>query len=208
MPLDNYTNLKAEIANYLDRPDLSSEIDMFIDLAEVKHKRTVRIRELVKRAQASTSTGTRYLALPTGFLEMRTMRLIAPVERMLRFVNEHEMNRLISSASGVPEYFTVHEEIEFERASDSVYTAEMIYYAAVDPLSDDSEAELTNAILTNHPDLYLYGALVEAEPFIDNDERVAMWKTKYDEVHEQIRDLERRRRVVGPLVSRPAGDTP
>ena len=35
-------------------------------------------------------------------------------------------------------------------------------------------------MLTNNPDVYLYGCLLEAEPFLMNDERVQLWATAYE----------------------------
>jgi hypothetical protein len=34
-------------------------------------------------------------------------------------------------------------------------------------------------MLTNNPDIYLYGSLMEAEPFIMNDGRVALWQAAF-----------------------------
>jgi hypothetical protein len=57
-----------------------------------------------------------------------------------------------------------------------VYTIEIDYYAKVVALSD---AAPTNTMLTNNPDVYLYGALMEAEPFLMNDGRVALWQAGF-----------------------------
>ena len=46
MALDTYANLKTEIANYLNRTDLTSYLDTFIDLAEARHARDLRVREM------------------------------------------------------------------------------------------------------------------------------------------------------------------
>ncbi len=61
MPLDTYTNLKATIADTLARDDLTSQIDDFINLVEARHKREIRFRSMLHRAQ-STVDG-RYLGL-------------------------------------------------------------------------------------------------------------------------------------------------
>ena len=76
MSLDSYAALKAEIADWLDRSDLSSQIDTFIDLAEEHHRRNLRVRQMISRATASLSTSTRYLALPTNYVHMRILRLM------------------------------------------------------------------------------------------------------------------------------------
>ena len=58
----------------------------------------------------------------------------------------------------------------------SLYTMEIDYYAKVAALSDSAT---TNDMLTNNPDLYLYGALLEAEPFLMNDARVGLWANAF-----------------------------
>lgn len=206
MSLDSYAALKAEIADWLDRSDLSSQIDTFIDLAEEHHRRNLRVRQMISRATASLSTSTRYLALPTNYVHMRILRLMTtPVTRM-QFVNEDEMTRRILDSTGKPRWYTIHEEIEFDRTPDAAYSAEMIYYATPTPLSSSNT---TNAILTNYPSLYLYGSLVQAEPFLDNDERIATWKSLYDEYLASANASDKASRHVGTLVERPIiGRTP
>ncbi|MCK8356920.1 hypothetical protein LXA28_18340, partial [Erwinia amylovora] len=44
----------------------------------------------------------------------------------------------------------------------------------------------TNWLLTDHPDLYLYGSLLQAEAYLFNDDRLAVWKTAHDEVMAEI----------------------
>ena len=53
MALDSYTNLKAEIADWLDRDDLTARIDTFIDLTEAKLAREIRVRAMLRRADAA-----------------------------------------------------------------------------------------------------------------------------------------------------------
>ena len=69
MALDTYTNLKTEIASYLNRDDLTANIDTFIDLAESRHSKDLRLREMAVNTTTDTVAGTKYITLPTGFLE-------------------------------------------------------------------------------------------------------------------------------------------
>ena len=48
----------------------------------------------------------------------------------------------------------------------------MLYYKTFTALSDSAT---TNDMLTNNPNVYLYGTLLEAEPFIMNDQRIPVW---------------------------------
>lgn len=203
MSLDTYANLKTAIGNFLDRDDLTSNIDDFIDLAEARHKREILIREMIKRSQATTSG--RFLALPNRFVKMKTLRLLTTPVTVLEEVNLYEMNRERESGTGKPTFFTVHEEIEFDTTPDDSYTAEIIFYASFVPLDDTNT---TNGLLTRAPDAYLYGALSESAPFLGMDERLQVWEAKYSIARDGLLLSDRQARVGTPLVSRVAGATP
>lgn len=199
MSLDTYVNLKAEIADWLDRSDLASRIDTFIDLAEAKLSREIRVRAMLKRGLASADITTQYLSLPAGYRAMKILRLLTSPVTVLEQCNETELTIRRQVAEGKPEFFSVHEEIEFNRIPDAAYSVEMIYYAPLVALSDSNSS---NWILANAPDLYLYGALSAAEPFLDNDERLGTWKGLYNEAAQAINLEDQRSRTSGPQIAR------
>ena len=202
MSIDTYDNLKAEVANHLDRDDLSDDVDTFIDLCETRLKRDVRIREMVERE--AITVNARQVALPTGFLEMVNLRLLTTPVTVLQEVNLHEMTRIRSESTGKPKYFACYgQEIEFDQSPDSSYSGEIIYYKSEDPLSGSTA---TNAILEKAPDLYLYGSLLAAAPFLMNDERLPTWEKLYTSARDGVNFQDRK--LAGPLVSRIVGATP
>ena len=205
MSLDNYAALKSEIGDWLDRDDIDTQIDTFIDLAESRHQREIRIREMLARQQASIDA--QYEVLPTGFLQMRELRLLTTPVTRLTEVSPHEMTRLRSkrwiTQTGRPCAFTVHEEIEFDATPDQTYTAEMLFWQELTPLSDSNT---TNALLIRAPDAYLFGALVASGPFLEHEERLPTWEAAYSLARDDINKMDRS--LSGPLVSRVAGATP
>lgn len=64
----------------------------------------------------------------------------------------------------------------------------IVYRQGIPPLTD---AEPVNRFLLKNPDLYLYGALIEAEPFLRNDARLMMWKGLFEEALDNITTLDR-----------------
>lgn len=204
MAVDSYTNLKAEIATHLDRTDLTSSIDTFIDLAEARHRRDIRIREMIQRE--AITIDSEFENLPTGFLEGVSLRLATDPVTMLDFKPVDEMANYKQSATGKPRYYTiVGTELEFDRAPDASYTGRIVFYKAVDALSD---SVATNAILTRAPDAYLYGALMATAPFLMNDERLLMWSQMYQSAIDGLAQARRQERHMGRLVSRVSGATP
>ncbi len=72
MALTTYTELKASIADWLNRTDLTTTIPDFISLAEAQIERTLRTRQMIVRANASFDS--EYGAVPADFLETPLQR--------------------------------------------------------------------------------------------------------------------------------------
>lgn len=174
--ITTYLELKANIQDYAKRGDIASKIDTFIDLAETDIWEKLRVREMEARAIASTSTTSRFLALPSGFLEMRRLNL----EYSTRWVDlEYKVPEAlyIIDQAGVPGYYTVGTQLEFNRISDTAYTVEMKYWKKLDPLS----AVSTNDILVNYPMIYLAGAMKHFGLWSVQDDVAAKWDGVFDE---------------------------
>lgn len=178
MALDTFAGLKATIADYLNRDDLTVIIPSFITIAEAKFNRKLRTRQMIKRANGQIETA--FFAYPSDWLQAKEFQLNTnPIVR-LQFVTEAygdelKANRYVSI--GQPAYYTITgTQLEFIPAPDSTYSAELTYYAKIPALSD---ANTSNWLLAYAPDLYLYGALLEAAPYLKDDERLAVWSQMY-----------------------------
>lgn len=73
MALTTYTELKASVADWINRDDLTAVIVDFISLAEAQIERTLRTTQMIVRATASIDG--EYSAVPADFLETRTVKL-------------------------------------------------------------------------------------------------------------------------------------
>ena len=156
MSLDTYVNLKAAIRNKSHRNDMpDSLIDEFIDLAEADMFTRLKLRTMASRQTAVTSTTTRFLALPDKFLEMRRLTLIvSDIHKDVKYLPPESMQ--VFEVAGRPRHFTVTTQLEFDRIADQAYAVEMSLFISLTPLSDSNT---TNAILTNFPSIYFFGAL-------------------------------------------------
>jgi hypothetical protein len=160
MSLDTYENLKLEIIEWSHRDDLDLLIDTFINQAETdmlaNSVERLRIRDQETRASFSTSTTDRFAALPTGYQAMRKMRIqiLNGLSHEIYYRTPAQLQ--IRDYTDMPQFFTVTDQIEFDRISDVVYTGEIQYYQGFTALSDSNT---TNTVLTDHPNIYLYGAL-------------------------------------------------
>ena len=179
MAFTSYTTLKSTIADYLARSDLTTQIPDFIRLAEERLRRDLRIRQMLKVATADTIVNDSTASLPSDFLAMKDLHLDTNPVRVLQFQNTSNFFRNARTTDkGVPTMYTLlGSEFQFAPYPDAVYTLRMVYYYKPDVLSDSNPS---NLFLATCPDLLLYGALAEAEPYLMNDERLATWASLYD----------------------------
>jgi len=179
MAFTSYSELKTTIANYLARSDLTSVIPDFIRLAEERLRRDLRIRQMLVVATATTTAGNSKVGLPTDFLEMRDIHLnTTPITSLAYEAPNAFYANNRSTEAGLPRTYTVlASELQFSPIPDSVYTAQMLYYAKPTLLSDSNSS---NVFLANCPDALLYASLGEAEPYLMNDARLQVWASLYD----------------------------
>lgn len=185
MALSNYTELKASVADWLNRTDLTSVIPDFIALAEAQIERTLRTRQMIVRATASIDT--EYSAVPADFLETKSIKLNTNPVTSLAFETVDALDALKSTtyiSTGKPQFFSiVGGQIRVLPVPDSTYTAELIYYAKLSKLSSTNT---TNWLLTQAPDVYLYGSLMQAAPYLKDDSRIPVWAAIYTRGLEEL----------------------
>ena len=197
MAINTYATLKTAAANWLDRDDLTDRIPEFISLCEARFNRILRIRDMETVSTAiSTVAGTREYSLPTGFVQMKEFHLTTDPLTPLAYITPEMMTRIwAGSGRGKPEVFTIiADNVRLGPNPDAVYTTSMLYYKTFTALSD---SVTTSEMLTNNPDVYLYGVLLEAEPFLMNDQRVQLWATAFKQAIEDIQHQDNKDRHSG-----------
>ena len=200
MALGTFTELKDAIADWLDRSDLTARIPDFITLAEARLNRDLRIRPMEVRSTMETTASQQYFNLPGGYIQMRNIQINTNPITPLEYITPEMLDRLYgSNTTGKPRAYTlIGDEIQLAPIPDSDYTVEMAFYEKFTPLGDGSAGTTTSNWLTlNAPDVLLYGSLLEAEPFIKNDERVNLWINAYNSAITRIQDSDARDRHSG-----------
>ena len=200
MALGTYTELKDAIADWLDRSDLTARIPDFIALAEARINRELRIRPMEVRSTMYTTVDQQYFNLPGGYIQMRNIQLNTNPTTPLEYITPEMLDRLYgSSTTGKPRAYTlIGDEIQLAPIPDSAYQLEMAFYEKFTPLGDGSAGTVTSNWLTaNAPDVLLYGALMEAEPFIKNDERIPVWLNGYSNAINKLQQQDQRDRHSG-----------
>jgi hypothetical protein len=173
MALSNYSELRASVALWLNRSDLTDVIPDFIALTESDLSKRLRVPQNETMLTAFALTG-RYTTLPTDFAEMRRVYLNYGSDRV-ELVPLPQAGR--SSETGIPtSYNIVNNTLEVVPTSTS-YTLEISYWKVIPPLSTNN----TNAILTNYPELYIYGACSQAGFWLADDSVIGKFVPRYEQ---------------------------
>jgi hypothetical protein len=179
MALTTYTELKTSIGDWLNRSDLTTAIPDFISLAEAQIERTLRTRQMIVRANASFDA--QYGAVPSDFLETKSLKLTSTnPQTPLSFLSIDALDNEAANytASGKPKFFgVVGGQFRIVPTPDANYTTELTYYAKLTKLSS---SVASNWLLASSPDIYLYGSLLQAAPYLQDDARIQTWATLYE----------------------------
>ena len=196
MAIGTYSELKTAVANWLDRDDLADRIPEFIALAEARMNRVLRLRMMESKYTASTIASQRNYALPASYIQMRNFQLNTSPITSLSYVSPEIYDRLWGgSQGGIPQFYTIiANELQLGPIPGSVITMEMLFYKKISALSASNTTEL---MLTYNPDVYLYGALLEAEPFIMNDERIGVWAQGFEKAIVDLQEQDNKDRHSG-----------
>ena len=201
MALDTYTNLKTAIAAWLNRSDLTTPIVDFITLCEARLKRE---EDVYEGRYLDLTVSSARTALPTGFKEPTDLSHVGGTYYgPLEVVNTDRIHALRDGSTGPPTHAAFQEDGQYLLVSpepDTTYVLKLSYKHGIDVLGS---SQATNWVLTNHPDLYLFGSLVESAPYLKDDGRVPLWESKFTAALAKLRIQKDRARFGGKLVARP-----
>jgi len=205
MALSTYAELQTAISNELNRSEatFTAAVPDLIKRCEAKLNRRLRLREMEvqKTATYGAANTTRRIAMPDDLVEMLDIWIKPATQADTQYIALKSVppSRLASyyAVSGDVTHYAWRNDIEFNALVGSDHTVKMHYFAKLDLATD-----LTNWLLTNYPDAYLYGALAEAELFLLNDARVPVWKSLFAEVMQELNDLDDRSRNDAELDNR------
>ena len=195
MAITTYAELQTSVANWLHRSDLTALIPDFIMLAESRMNADIESRSMEARVTLTCVPGStlaaRLVALPTDMLEMRRLSVVdTDPAQVLEYKSPDQIMQdnpyLLSAAR--PSCFTViGANIELASPPDAAYPLELIYQQRIPALS---VSNTTNWLLAGFPATYLWGALASASPYTQDDERIAIYERKYQEMVNTINRID------------------
>lgn len=185
MSLANLSELKAAVADWLERSDLEPRLEDFVALAEARMNREIRCRRMVTRASALIEGEFR--APPEDLLAPRSMRLAGGSRRLLAFVTPEQMAGLKAAQRGaggeLSAYALVGGALEFFPAPSAPVEVALTYFARIPALG---AGQPSNWLLAEHPDMYLHAAVLEAALYLRDGELATAAKGLFDEARARL----------------------
>lgn len=197
MALSTYAGLQASIRAWLmDRDDLAAVIPDFIALAEADMNNRLRLQGMLKTTVLSAAGDV----LPSDLVQVKSVGL-SGAENLSFCTPAEAAAYSLAYAGGAAEQWTVAGDSLVIAPAQASGTVTLTYYAAIPALSDDNP---TNFVLTRAPGCYLYGALLQAAPYLLEDGRLQTWGPLYDQACNTFQAADDRAEFPGPLVIRGA----
>ena len=187
--ITNYATLQTAVANWLHRTDLTALVPDFISLAENEMSADIVARPMEARAILTATAGNSYVTLPTDVLELRRLMVTSDPVSVLSYASPDQISiDFPNSMVGMPTRFTViGAQAQLAPIPDTNYSIEITYRQVIPSLSVSNP---TNWLLLNFPNVYLYGAICAAQPYMMSDERLPLFKNLYAEAVDKINSVD------------------
>jgi len=199
MAISTKAELQTAVANWLNRSDLTDRIPEFISLAESQLNRLLRTREMLVRSTASASG--QYVSLPTDFLEMSNIELTSttPPKRLVYITSDRsdDYREKQNNKTGTPSYYTIEgTSIQLLPTPDATYTIQLNYFQDIPAMSSLADSG-NNWLLASHPDIYLYGTLLQSAPYLMDPQSIGTWGTMYAQSIQELQTSDESSRYSG-----------
>jgi hypothetical protein len=187
-----FTTLQQDVRRYLERgttyasdPVVFEQIPRLINLAERRIARELKIQGFINVVSGTLQAGVAVYDKPDRWRDTVSINIGTGANnntRKVLFSRAYEY--LLSywpdrTATQQPIFYSDYDYSHWliSPTPDAAYPFEVLYYE-LPPLLDD--AVQTNWLTEYAPQLLLYGTLLEATPFLKNDERIPVWQNMYD----------------------------
>jgi hypothetical protein len=199
--ITDYSTLQTAVADYLARSDLTDFIPNFIQNCEGKLYKNLRIRAMETALSGTIASGV--LAAPSDFVALKYAYVNTSPVQVLDWVPPemiYARHPVRSGSAEIPTQISLEASNFIFGPYPGSYAVAGIYYKRLTALSDSNTS---NWFITDAPDLLLYGALLEAEPFLKNDARIETWNGFYRLSYDAVdKEQKRQRTAAGSIAAR------
>lgn len=200
MAIADYDGLKAAVASWLARSGDSSITGAAGDFITLLEARLNRWQPPLRVAEVSTTltgtTSSRFIALPSDFREPISMHrttnsVYEPMRPFIPGTVAYDVENGTPVAWGIDGTNVV---LNCPEAQADTFD---FRYRQKFALSD---SDTTNYLLTNHPDVYLFGSLVEATAFMKTPAQATLWNGRFEQAMDEVTTQDARSKSIAPLV--------
>jgi hypothetical protein len=192
-----YDSLVADVQSYLERTDTATieKIPTFIMLAEQVIANDIKFLGNLTVQTSNMVQAQATIDKPARWRKTVSMNVTVDGKRYPVLLRKYEYLREYApdpAATGVPKYYSDYDYTHWLVAPTPAddYDFEVVYYERVQPLDSSNQ---TNWFTIYAPQALLYGTLLQAMPFLKNDERIPMWQAQYAQVINSLKteDIQR-----------------
>lgn len=186
MTIATYAELQTAVAEWLKRDDLTTQIPDFIRLAETRLKALIDVSTLETTASLASTPSSAVIALPSDCKNPIAL-WIADIDPQEQLTQVLPQSLPYNATPNRPQYWAIDgSDIRFQCPADAAYPINF-RYSQLFALSDSSP---TNSVLTNFPDVYLFGALCEAADYTFDDQNGLKWNSKFNDAVQRCSNLQ------------------
>lgn len=186
-----YDSLAADISSYLERTDTATlqKIPTFIMLAEQVIATELKFLGNLNVSTSQMVMGQAIIQKPARWRKTVSMNVTVNGEKKPVLLRKYEYLREYwpdESQTDVPVYYCDYDYEHWLVAPtpDTDYDFEVLFYQRVQPLSSSNQ---TNWFTVYAPQALLYGSLLQAMPFLKNDDRIPMWQQQYTAIMQTLK---------------------
>jgi hypothetical protein len=195
----NRLNIRDRVVDYLDRSDLNTKIENWINDTRLDLALKYNFRYLYTEATSTMTIGTARVALPTDYLGHLVIWMGA--KKLMR-VSAREFDELTStdidagasprqltiessvstsSISAPPDYYVERGmEIDVYPTPDAAYTMTLKYYAQPEVYATGTGGDTEeDYIMRFHPETVIWGAALRGSIYLDDEEKKANFAAAY-----------------------------
>jgi len=191
--MTTHATLKTDVAGFLLRSDLSSDIATFVRLGEARIARRVRVRAQETTTSLSVTSST--TALPSDYLAMRSVTADVSYKRTLDMLTPETIREAaVWDNGGDAKAYSIEGSNIVVAPAQTNLDLDIVYFAKFAALSDDAD---TNWLLTNAYDVYLYAVCEAGAIWLQDEMKEAKYSALFEKAVAELEESEKRARVSG-----------
>jgi len=187
-----YNSLVDDIEKYLERTDQATidKIPTFIMLAEQALATELKFLGNLTVTTSNFVQDSPIVDKPARWRKTVSMNVTVDGKRYPIFLRKYEYLREYwpdPVETDIPKYYCDYDYTHWLIAPTPAanYNFEVLYYERLQPLDSSNQ---TNWFTIYAPQALLYGSLLQAMPYLKNDERTPLWQAQYDKIVEQLKN--------------------